>query len=71
LNTLGWYIIGLSLTSIITSIIKISYGELRPHFIAACNPNFTEINCNDNFGSPQYVSDAECQGSASVVMEAR
>ena len=35
-----WYLMGLGVTVVLTDILKMSMGELRPHFLAVCNPDF-------------------------------
>ena len=48
----------------ITIIVDISChisGRLRPHFFAMCDP--TMINCKDQRGFYQYVTEYECQGT--------
>jgi phosphatidate phosphatase len=62
---------GLALNNTITVAIKLYFGELRPHFIDACNPDFTSINCTDPFGLPFYVTDYTCRGDPSAIREAR
>ena len=66
-----WYIMGLCLTGIMTAILKMSLGELRPYFLAVCNPNMTEINCIDEAGYPLYVTEYTCRGDPGMVREAR
>lgn len=66
-----WYLIGLGLTDIITNIIKMSTGELRPHFLAVCNPDWSLFNCTDEQGHSVYVTNYTCRGPAGLVREAR
>ena len=66
-----WYLMGLGLTSILTDILKISMGELRPHFLAVCNPNMTEIDCIDEAEFPLYVTEYTCRGDPEMVKESR
>lgn len=63
--------VGLAVTLIISSTLKLVVGELRPHFLAACNPNMTEINCTDQYGLPVYITNYTCLGNESIVHEAR
>ena len=63
-----WYLMGLGLTGILTAI---SLGELRPYFLAVCNPNMTAINCFDEAGFPLYVTKYTCRGDPGMVREAR
>jgi phosphatidate phosphatase len=62
---------GIGLTVIVTTIIKISYGGLRPYFMQACDVDFTKINCTDEYGLPVYVTNYTCRGDISDVREAR
>nr|XP_033772584.1 phospholipid phosphatase 3 [Geotrypetes seraphini] len=62
----GCFAFGCAISQSFTDIAKVSVGRLRPHFLAVCDPDFTEINC-----SVGYVEDYECRGLASKVMEAR
>ena len=66
-----WYLMGLSLTGILTAILKISMGELRPYFLDVCNPNMTEINCFDEAGFPLYVTEYTCRGDPKMIRESR
>ena len=50
---LVWYIMA---NGILTDVIKITVGSLRPHFMAVCNPNIT---CS--IGEMQYNSEYTCQ----------
>ncbi|XP_030062127.1 phospholipid phosphatase 3 [Microcaecilia unicolor] len=62
----GCFVFGCAISQSFTDIAKVSVGRLRPHFLAVCDPDFTEINC-----SVGYVEDYECRGPPSKVMEAR
>ena len=64
-------VITLGLTEVVTAIGKQMGGQLRPHFIAVCRPDFTAINCTDEQGFPRYVTDYECAGDPKDVLEAR
>ena len=61
--TLYAFITGIFITLLMTNVIKLSVGELRPNFIDICKPNFTEIECTDNFGFPVYVTNYTCYGT--------
>ncbi|XP_029473852.1 phospholipid phosphatase 3 [Rhinatrema bivittatum] len=63
---IGCFAFGCAISQSFTDIAKVSVGRLRPHFMAVCNPDFSNINC-----SVGYVEDYTCRGSASKVMEAR
>ena len=46
-------------------------GELRPHFIAVCNPDMSQINCTDQYEMPLYISQYTCLGDENDIREAR
>ena len=60
--TLYAFIVGIFITLVVTNAIKFSVGELRPHFFAVCQPNFTELACRDSYGYPTYVTNYTCYG---------
>ncbi|XP_053325916.1 phospholipid phosphatase 3 isoform X3 [Spea bombifrons] len=62
----GYFLFGCAISQSFTDIAKVSIGRLRPHFLAACNPDPSKINC-----SLGYVVDYECRGSLREVREAR
>lgn len=61
---LRWFFKGLFLTIVLTDISKSLLGKLRPNFIDVCDPDFSLINCTDQYGLPVYISDYECHGDA-------
>ncbi|KAK6183036.1 hypothetical protein SNE40_010588 [Patella caerulea] len=62
----GIFLFGGALCQLCVSIIKLTVGRLRPHFIAVCNPDFSIINC-----SVGYVTNFVCRGSGPQLREAR
>ena len=56
------FIVGIFITLLVTNAIKFSVGELRPHFIDVCKPNFTELACRDSYGYSNYVTNYTCYG---------
>ena len=66
-----WCLNGLALTYVILSILRITSGELRPHFISACQPNISQITCQDQFGLPKFVTNYTCLGTPEQVRHAR
>ena len=66
-----WYYVGFLITLIITSTGKIVVGRLRPDFIDVCKPDFSQINCTDVFGNPQYVTNYVCTGDPALIPDAR
>lgn len=68
---LRWFLLGAVITVLITDLVKVVIGRLRPHFISACEPNFGEFNCTDQFGNPVYVTDYKCMGHKDLENESR
>ena len=66
-----WFLTGILITLVITDIGKLVVGRLRPHFLDACNPDFSSINCTDQRGYQVYVTEYECRGEPSRVFDAR
>ena len=66
-----WMLIGLGLTLIVTNILKLSRGELRPDFLDVCDPDFATFNCTDENNLPVYVTNYTCRGESSLVRDAR
>uniref|UniRef100_A0ACB8EMQ7 Uncharacterized protein n=1 Tax=Sphaerodactylus townsendi TaxID=933632 RepID=A0ACB8EMQ7_9SAUR len=63
---IGAFLFGCTVGQSLTNMAKMSVGRLRPHFLAACRPNFTHLNC-----SAGYIEDYHCTGSPSAEKEAR
>ncbi|XP_053155318.1 phospholipid phosphatase 3-like isoform X2 [Hemicordylus capensis] len=63
---IGAFLFGCTVGQSLTNMAKITVGRLRPHFLAACRPNFTRINC-----SAGYLEDYVCTGGISEEKEAR
>ena len=70
-HQLRWFFLGLLMTIIITDIGKMVAGRLRPHFIAVCLPDFSTINCTDEFGQPVYVMNYTCTGDGHRLRDSR
>ena len=68
---LRWFLIGLLMTLVITTIGKLVVGRLRPHFFDVCNLDYSSINCTDQQGYQVYVTEYECRGETSRVLDAR
>ena len=66
-----WCYIGLLITLILTDTAKIVVGRLRPNFIDVCKPDFSQINCTDVFGNPQYVTNYVCTGDPAMIPDTR
>ena len=70
--TLYAFFTGIFITLLVTNVVKFSVGELRPHFIDICKPNFTEIECRDSYGYSVYVTNYTCYGTdTKYIREAR
>ncbi|XP_070597668.1 phospholipid phosphatase 3-like [Erythrolamprus reginae] len=63
---IGSFLFGCCVGQSLTNMAKVAVGRLRPHFLAVCQPNFTQIVC-----SAGYLEDYVCTGSRSKVKEAR
>nr|XP_056706564.1 phospholipid phosphatase 3-like [Euleptes europaea] len=63
---IGAFLFGCTVGQSLTNMAKMAVGRLRPHFLAACRPNLTHINC-----SAGYVEHYSCTGGLSEEKEAR
>ncbi|ESO86198.1 hypothetical protein LOTGIDRAFT_129665, partial [Lottia gigantea] len=67
---LGIFMFGGALCQLGVSILKLTVGRLRPHFLEVCNPDFSRINCSGG-----YIYDYECRlsstATAAILREAR
>ena len=68
-----WFALGMLATLMLTQLLKITGGRLRPHFLAVCNPDFADINCMDASGLPAYITSYQCNESetSSILINAR
>ena len=64
-------VVGHLVSMVVVYSLKLSVGELRPHFIDVCNPNFSITPCRNMGGSPLYVTNYTCTGEPALVREAR
>ena len=74
LRILHWIcvvLVALGVMEIITGIGKQMGGWLRSHFLAVCKPDFSTINCTDEYGFPRYVTEYKCTGDPKDVIEAK
>uniref|UniRef100_A0A7M4FHE0 Phospholipid phosphatase 1 n=1 Tax=Crocodylus porosus TaxID=8502 RepID=A0A7M4FHE0_CROPO len=65
-KAIGTFIFGAAASQSLTDIAKYSIGRLRPHFLAVCQPDWTQINC-----SLGYIENFPCQGDKAKVNEGR
>lgn len=66
-------IYGVSITMFVTDIGKYTIGRLRPHFLDACKPDWSRINCTNTNGIKNYIiGDQFCTtDNRKVLKEAR
>ncbi|XP_042681523.1 phospholipid phosphatase 1 isoform X1 [Centrocercus urophasianus] len=65
-KAIGTFIFGAAASQSLTDIAKYSIGRLRPHFLAVCQPDWTQINC-----SLGYIENFPCQGDKAKINEGR
>ncbi|XP_039208195.1 phospholipid phosphatase-related protein type 5 isoform X4 [Crotalus tigris] len=66
---LGIYAFGLFATDIFVNAGQVVTGNLAPHFLALCNPNYTALGCQQ---FTEFISGAEaCSGNPDLIMKAR
>ncbi|XP_025048994.1 phospholipid phosphatase-related protein type 5 [Alligator sinensis] len=66
---LGIYAFGLFATDIFVNAGQVVTGNLAPHFLALCKPNYTALGCKQY---TQFVSGAHaCTGNPDLIMKAR
>uniref|UniRef100_A0AC11C324 Uncharacterized protein n=1 Tax=Ovis aries TaxID=9940 RepID=A0AC11C324_SHEEP len=63
---LGTFIFGGLASFSLTSITKITTGQLRPHFLATCLPDPTSFDCENG-----YITNYSCTGHPEDVLDAR
>uniref|UniRef100_A0A8C2QSL6 Phosphatidic acid phosphatase type 2/haloperoxidase domain-containing protein n=1 Tax=Capra hircus TaxID=9925 RepID=A0A8C2QSL6_CAPHI len=63
---LGAFIFGGLASFSLTSITKITTGQLRPHFLATCLPDPTSFDCENG-----YITNYSCTGHPEDVLDAR
>ncbi|XP_035165006.1 phospholipid phosphatase 1 isoform X1 [Oxyura jamaicensis] len=65
-KAIGTFIFGAAASQSLTDIAKYAIGRLRPHFLAVCQPDWTQINC-----SLGYIENFPCQGEKAKINEGR
>ncbi|XP_054420664.1 phospholipid phosphatase-related protein type 5 [Pteronotus mesoamericanus] len=66
---LGIYTFGLFATDIFVNAGQVVTGNLAPHFLALCKPNYTALGCQQ---LTQFISGAEaCTGNPDLITRAR
>ncbi|CAN0433097.1 unnamed protein product [Rangifer tarandus platyrhynchus] len=63
---LGAFIFGSLASFSLTSIAKMTTGQLRPHFLATCLPDPTSFDCENG-----YITNHSCTGHPEDVLDAR
>lgn len=77
INSLSLFLLGISLTLCLTEICKRWIGRLRPHFIAVCQPDLSQLNCTTEtltgvYFNAIYTGDTFCTNTnTAAVKEAR
>ena len=69
-HTICLFAFGIATVLLLTEIGKKAVGQLRPHFLSVCLPDFTKINCNQIFAAIS-TGDSFCRGNRFAVEEAR
>ncbi|XP_071666490.1 phospholipid phosphatase-related protein type 5 isoform X8 [Patagioenas fasciata] len=66
---LGIYAFGLFATDIFVNAGQVVTGNLAPHFLALCKPNYTALGCKQY---TQFISSVHaCTGNPDLIMKAR
>ncbi|XP_049336447.1 phospholipid phosphatase-related protein type 5 isoform X4 [Astyanax mexicanus] len=66
---LGVYMFGLFTTDIFVNAGQVVTGNLAPHFLTVCKPNYTALGCQQAL---RYISHQEaCTGNEEVILRAR
>lgn len=67
--SLGIYAFGLFATDIFVNAGQVVTGNLAPHFLALCKPNYTALGCKQY---TQFISSVHaCTGNPDLIMKAR
>lgn len=65
----GIYTFGLFATDIFVNAGQVVTGNLAPHFLALCKPNYTALGCQQY---TQFINGEEaCTGNPDLIMRAR
>nr|XP_045622645.1 phospholipid phosphatase 3-like isoform X1 [Procambarus clarkii] len=51
-TTIGAFLFGCACSQLSTDIAKYSIGRLRPHFVSVCKPDWSKINCTEDYIDP-------------------
>ncbi|CAL4099541.1 unnamed protein product [Meganyctiphanes norvegica] len=70
-SSIGFFLFGCACIQVVTDVTKYSIGRLRPHFHAACQTNWTSVNCTKDNHS-LYIQSFTCPNTDHhVVRDAR
>lgn len=58
-RTLIVFLVGAAVTFLISEVIKLLGGRLRPHFLSVCDPDYSRIPCSEGY---IVISDEYCKG---------
>ena len=68
-RTLIVFLLGAATTFVLSEVIKLASGRLRPHFLSVCNPDYDRIPCSEGY---IVISDDYCEGKdAKKLIDAR
>ncbi|XP_051524508.1 phospholipid phosphatase 1 [Myxocyprinus asiaticus] len=65
-KVVGSFVFGAALSQSLTDIAKYSIGRLRPHFLTACKPKWSLIDCKSG-----YIENFTCTGDQTISNEGR
>ncbi|KAF7217322.1 phospholipid phosphatase 1 isoform X1 [Nothobranchius furzeri] len=66
-KAIGTFLFGAAMSQSLTDIAKYSIGRLRPHFLNACKPDWSLINCS----AGAYIESFTCTGDPKMANEGR
>lgn len=59
-RTVGVFLMGAGCVQIISEVMKLVGGRLRPHFFAVCDPDYSKFSCSDGY---IVIPDSYCKGT--------
>lgn len=59
-RAVGAFLMGSCSTMLISEVIKLVGGRLRPHFLDVCDPDYTKFSCSDGY---VVIPDSYCKGT--------
>lgn len=61
-RTLIIFLVGAATTFVLSEVMKLASGRLRPHFLTVCNPDYDRIPCSEGY---IVITDDYCNGKDS------